>query len=78
MLYSKDDELMKKALNLLDWHTERGWDKENGGMFYFVDVLGRPCEQLEWDMKLWWPQCEAMIALRLASLVFGEKNYQNT
>lgn len=59
-LYSKDDELMKKALNLLDWHTERGWDKENGGMFYFVDVLGRPCEQLEWDMKLWWVHNEVL------------------
>ena len=31
--------------------------------------------QLEWDMKLWWPQCEAMIALRLAYLLFGEKIY---
>ena len=35
-----------------------------------------PPVQLEWDMKLWWPQCEAMIALRLAHLVFQEEKYQ--
>ncbi len=74
-LYSKDDELMKKALNLLDWHTERGWDKENGGMFYFVDVLGRPCEQLEWDMKLWWVHNEVLISTLLAYAVTKDKKY---
>lgn len=49
-----------------------------GGILAFAEASQKPCTQLEWDMKLWWPQCEAMIALRLASLVFGEKNYQNT
>lgn len=76
-LYSKDDELMKKALNLLDWHTELGWDKENGGMFYFVDVLGRPCEQLEWDMKLWWVHNEVLISTLLAYAVTKDKKYWN-
>ena len=32
--------------------------------------------QLEWDMKLWWPQCETMIAARLAYALFGEETYQ--
>ena len=27
-------------------------------------------------MKLWWPQCEAMIALRLASSVFCDSGYK--
>ena len=35
---------------------------------------GAPPAQLEWDMKLWWPQCEAMIALRLAHLTLGDEN----
>ena len=26
-------------------------------------------------MKLWWPQCEAMIALRMAAELTGEKKY---
>jgi N-acylglucosamine 2-epimerase len=27
-------------------------------------------------MKLWWPQCETVIALALAHLVFGDEAYQ--
>ncbi|XP_028744394.1 N-acylglucosamine 2-epimerase isoform X2 [Peromyscus leucopus] len=39
-----------------------GWDPEHGGLFYFQDADGFCPTQLEWDMKLWWPHCEAMIA----------------
>ena len=43
------DQTLRKALNILNWSLRRGWDSENGGIYYFVDVNGRPCEQLEWD-----------------------------
>ena len=33
-----------------------------GGIFYFVDVEQKPVLGLEWDMKLCWPHCEALIA----------------
>ena len=33
------------------------------GLFYFLDVLDLCPTQLEWNMKLWWPHNEAMIAL---------------
>ena len=26
----------------------------------------KKCQQLEWSMKLWWPHCEALIALLMA------------
>ncbi|XP_044539075.1 N-acylglucosamine 2-epimerase [Gracilinanus agilis] len=39
-----------------------GWDTENGGIFYFQDADKFCPTQLEWDMKLWWPHSEAMIA----------------
>lgn len=42
-----------------------GWDKEYGGLFYFLDAEGFSPTQLEWDMKLWWPHCEAMVAFLL-------------
>ena len=61
-----DKELLSKALNMLKWSLDWGWDKEHGGMFYFVDVYGRPCEQLEHDMKLWWVHNECLIALLTA------------
>lgn len=41
------------------------------------DEDGKPPVQLEWDMKLWWPQCETMIALRLAYILFGDEKYNN-
>lgn len=44
----------------------RGWDTKYGGLFYFLDVDGESPVQLEWDMKLWWPHNEAMIALLMA------------
>jgi len=45
---------------------EFGWDREHGGIFYFMDMKGRPPQQLEWDQKLWWVHVEAMIACIVA------------
>lgn len=42
-----------------------GWDKNHGGLFYFIDAESKPPLQLEWNMKLWWPHCEAMYAFLL-------------
>ncbi|XP_012713418.2 N-acylglucosamine 2-epimerase [Fundulus heteroclitus] len=45
---------------------ESGWDKDHGGLFYFLDVDGHCPTQLEWNMKLWWPHSEALIAFLMA------------
>lgn len=74
-LYSNDKELEKKALTILDWHLEWGWDKEHGGFLYFVDVDGKPCEQLEWDMKLWWVHNEVLIATLMAYGITKDEKY---
>ena len=73
--YTGDKELLQKALNMFDWAFERGWDREHGGMLYFVDVDGRPCEQLEWDMKLWWVHNEVLIASLMAYGMTGDEKY---
>ena len=62
----KDKVLMNKCIDVLIWSLERGWDNEKGGIFYFVDVENKPVLSLEWDMKLLWVHCEAMIALTYA------------
>ncbi len=49
-------------LRILDF----GWDKEYGGIFYFLDAQGHPPQQLEWDQKLWWVHLEALVALAMA------------
>lgn len=72
---SGDSELLKKALNILDWSLDLGWDKEYGGVFYFRDLFSRPCEQLEFDMKLWWVHNECLIATLAAYKLTGEEKY---
>ncbi|MBE5747357.1 MAG: N-acylglucosamine 2-epimerase [Clostridiales bacterium] len=74
-LQTKDDVLMKQALNILDWSLDIGWDEKYGGIYYFRDVYGRPCEQLEHDMKLWWVHNEALIATLVAYKVTGDEKY---
>ncbi|KAL1781306.1 N-acylglucosamine 2-epimerase [Sigmodon hispidus] len=49
---------------LMPFHS--GWDSKFGGLFYFQDVDGFCPTQLEWNMKLWWPHSEAMIAFIMA------------
>lgn len=61
---------------IIDMTWPLGWDEKHGGIIAFTDVSGKPPVQLEWDMKLWWPQCEAMIALKMAHQLFGEEGYR--
>lgn len=70
-----DTELLKKALNILRWSFELGWDNEYGGIYYFRDIYGRPCEQPEYDMKLWWVHDEALIATLFASNLTKDPYY---
>lgn len=59
----KDDALMKKAVKIILDTLQFGWDKEFGGIFYFMDIKGNPPQQLEWDQKLWWVHIETLISL---------------
>jgi len=57
--------LIDQAVDITLSMVELGWDAEFGGLFYFLDRLGRPPQQLEWDQKLWWVHMEALVALTL-------------
>lgn len=70
-----DRALVERALPLIDWPMERGWDPQYGGLLYFVDASGQPATQLEHDMKLWWPHCEALYATLLAYHLTGRETY---
>lgn len=73
--YRNDDELMKIALNILEWSFELGWDNKYGGLLYFVDVENKPVQALEWDMKLWWPHNEMLIAFLMAYRYTNDEKY---
>lgn len=70
-----DPGLVQTGRQMLDWMWERGWDKELGGMLYFVDVKGLPVQEYWHDMKFWWPQNETVIATLLAYTLTGEQKY---
>lgn len=63
------EKAMETTLKMIDY----GWDKEYGGIFYYMDRLGRPPQQLEWDQKLWWVHIETLISLLKAYNLTGSK-----
>ncbi|KPK61747.1 MAG: hypothetical protein AMK73_07875, partial [Planctomycetes bacterium SM23_32] len=74
----RDDKgMIYAASKVLDWSLDLGWDAEHGGLFYFVDAEGRPPEQLEHDMKLWWVHAEALHATLLAYRLMFEKRHRD-
>ena len=56
-------DLIEKAIEIALNEVEYGWDKEYDGIFYFMDRLGHPTQQLEWDQKLWWVHIETLITM---------------
>ena len=56
-------DLIRKAKDITLKTISYAWDKEHGGIFYFMDVKGYPPQQLEWDQKLWWVHIEALVSL---------------
>ena len=53
--------------------VEYGWDEKYGGIFYFLDRLGHPTQQLEWDQKLWWVHIETLITMLKGYQLTGSK-----
>lgn len=70
-----DADLVQKAAQIFDWAIEAGWDREYGGLLYFIDCLGKPPEAYEHDMKLWWPHNEIMIASLMLYRDTGDEKY---
>lgn len=60
---SGDRKLIDKAVGIALRTAEFGWDKQYGGIYYFMDRKGAPRLELEWDQKLWWVHLESMIAM---------------
>ena len=56
-------EIIRKSMDIALRVIEYGWDKEYGGIFYFMDRLGHPTQELEWDQKLWWVHFEAAVCM---------------
>ncbi len=70
-----DEEMRALLLDSIEGALEFGWDKEYGGLYYFMDVEGLPPLPLESNMKLWWPHTEAIYATILAYSLTSERRF---
>ncbi|MDR0931522.1 MAG: AGE family epimerase/isomerase [Victivallales bacterium] len=70
-----DRELIDQAANIIKKLLEFGIDKTYGGIYYFMDALQKPHLELQWDMKLWWPHNEALIATLYAYRLTGDEYF---
>lgn len=66
-------ELIERAVGIALRTIDYGWDRQYGGIFYFMDRLGHPQQQLEWDQKLWWVHIESMITMIKGYRLTGSK-----
>jgi N-acylglucosamine 2-epimerase len=73
---SKGDEaVIARASDLILSTLEWSWDRRFGGIYYFMDRMGKPHAELTWDMKLWWVHCEAIVAVLYAYRLTRRKEF---
>jgi N-acylglucosamine 2-epimerase len=66
-----DRDLAELTVRVILSMLEYAWDREHGGIFYFMDLKGHPTQQLEWDQKLWWVHLETLVALAMGYAATG-------
>ncbi len=69
--------MIEKAKDVTLTMLDYGWDKQYGGIYYFMDRNGCPPQQLEWDQKLWWVHIESLISLLKGYQLTGDRNVWN-
>lgn len=67
----QDTHLIHQATEVVLSILEFAWDREYGGLYYFMDSQGHPPQQLEWDQKLWWVHVETLVALAMGYRLTG-------
>ena len=66
---------VERAADIVLAELDFGWDREHGGIYYFMDVLGKPHVELQWNAKLWWVHNEALIATAMAYKLTGRSEF---
>lgn len=81
-----NNEIIKRAGEVLDWIIDRGYDEEYGGFILLLDVeKGIPEDSqrtqnyagtiADWRDKVWWTQAEGLNALALSALLNGNERH---
>jgi N-acylglucosamine 2-epimerase len=69
----KDEGLIRWAVDITVKSLERGWDREYGGIYYYLDIKDKYPAWLEWDQKLWWVHLESLIACATGRQLTGDE-----
>jgi len=70
-----ETQLVERAADVVRATLDFGWDPEYGGIYYFMDALGKPHVELQWNMKLWWVHNEALVATAMAHQLTGREEF---
>ena len=70
-----DQDLIRRAAEVMRWHLELGWDPEYGGIFLSRDIEGHESYLPHSDKKLWWPHTEALYGTLLAYSLTGDRSF---
>ncbi|MDP8975948.1 MAG: AGE family epimerase/isomerase [Actinomycetota bacterium] len=72
-LLTNEERYRLAALELLTWCLRHGWDRDRGGFYQHVFRNGL----LASSEKLWWPECEGLLALLLLDQVEESTDHMN-
>lgn len=61
-----EPERIQKALDIMRWSFEKGWDAEFGGLLLGIDLEGGEPYLPHAEAKIWWPHCEALCGTLMA------------
>ena len=78
--HANNKDYIRRAGQLLDWVINGAYDEKHGGFYHRYDVDGGPPKkefdtvdygpvQVSWNDKVWWVQCEALLALCMSALL---------
>jgi len=67
-LHAKDRAIVDRCMQIADWHIAKGYDRQYGGMFSFINPEGEPIPirgkakdaGQSWDSKIWWVHSECL------------------
>jgi len=82
-LHRGDRSIVDRALEIVDWAWDAGYDREHGGIVAFLDASGKEPRQMDWHKqtnmqwhdKPWWVHSEALYALALAAIEWDSQEH---
>ena len=67
------EDLLTHARALVDFCEQRAWDTRHGGFLTYLFRGGR----VAFEEKMWWTQCEGIVALAALSSLTGDHRYRD-